>query len=163
MSRFLLTPCVYAFILIQGATLVEGQASDSAGAYDTRALRVESRPGDWVLLRGRQGEVVGSINAFRGALDLPAVLGPSPEAVREARVFTDTYRKGGILAGVGIALFGVGRGIAGINDIDPAISVSATVASTAGVFLAAYGAKYLYQASSALSKAVWWHNRELTR
>ena len=163
MSRFLLTLCVWHCILIQGASMVEAQVSDPAAAYDTRALRLESRPGSWLLLRGREGEVVGSINAFRGAVDLPAVLGSSPEAVREARVFAETYRRGGVLLGLGIGIFGVGGGIARIDQLGSAASVSATIAATAGVFLAAYGARYLYQASSALSKAVWWYNRDLTR
>ena len=163
MSRFLLSLSVCLYTLIQGASMVDAQASDSVAAYDTRALRLESRPGSWLLLRGREGEVVGSINAFRGALDLPAVLGSSPEAVREARVFAETYKKGGVLMGLGIGLFGVGGGIARIDQLGSIASVSATVAATAGVFLAAYGARYLYQASSALSKAVWWYNRDLTR
>lgn len=149
--------------MVGGVTTMEGQQQIEPTRYDAQALRVESRPGDWVLLRGRDGEVVGRIAAFRGALDLPAVFGPSPDAVREAREFTHSYGKGGRLLGVGIAVFGVARGIAGISDIDPAISISATVASTAGVFMAAYGIKYLYRAHRALGKAVWWYNRELTR
>ncbi len=162
MSRCLRVVCVVGHVLVGGVTTMEGQHIEPS-RYDTQALRVETRPGDWVLLRGRDGEVVGKIAAFRGALDLPAVFAASPEAVREAREFTQSYNRGGVLLGVGIAAFGIGRGIGGIEDIDPAISISATAASTVGVFLAAYGIKYLYKAYSALGKAVWWYNRELTR
>ena len=162
MSRFLLSLSVCLYTLIQGANMVEGQENPSA-LYDSRSLRLETRPADWVLIRGREGKVVGSINAFRGSLDLPEIFSTSPEAVREARVFTDSYKKGGVLVGVGIGLFGVGGGIASIDNIQPAASVSAAVAATAGVVLAAYGTRYLYKASSALSKAVWWYNRDLTR
>lgn len=151
-----------------GPAVMQGQEKDKSNPgpsteYDARALRIESHPGQWLLVRGREGVVVGDLGALRRPVDLASVVAPSENAVREARVFKSAYKRGGLTLGLGIAAFGIGTGVGRMDDLDPAISTTTSVASVAGVLLMAYGAVYLNRASRALARSIWWYNRDLAR
>ncbi|HLA13504.1 MAG TPA: hypothetical protein VJZ25_00640 [Gemmatimonadaceae bacterium] len=142
---------------MQGQELVQEPA-----AYDARALRVEARAGNWLLVRGRDGMVLGKIGAFRG-LDLATAVAPSPEAVREAREFKHNYDRGSTLLGIGIALWGIGVGVSRMDDLDPVISTSAWAAVVGGSALMFYGGTRINKGLSALGRSIWWYNRDLVR
>lgn len=140
---------------------MEGQEQEPA-AYDARALRVEAHSGNWLLVRGRDGAVVGKIGAFRG-LDLATVVAPSPDALREARQFKHDYHRGSTLLGIGIALWGIGVGVSRMDDLDPVISTSAWAAVVGGSAMTFYGGTLINKGLSALARSIWWYNRDFAR
>ena len=163
MSRSFLAACVTACVLGAGGTSMQGQEQQQEpAAYDARALRIEARSGNWLLVRGRDGAVVGKIGGFRG-LDLAAVVEPSPEAVREAREFKHNYDRGSTLLGIGIALWGIGVGVARVDDLDPLIASSAWTAVLGGSALMFYGGTRINNGLSALARSIWWYNRDFAR
>lgn len=163
MSRFLLAFCLVSCALAGRPTEMEGQKLDEPTLYDAQALRVESRDADRVVVRGRDGIVLGKLSGFRGGLDLSAVVAPSPNAVREARDFSKSYRRGSWAVFAGVTAMSAGVLVMGINDVDPAILGSVKAASLGGFVLAVYGATQLNKAYTALSRSIWWYNRDLGR
>jgi hypothetical protein len=163
MPKCLLAVLLACYCLVGEASKTEAQEQEKVTEYDTRALRVESRGADRVVVRGRDGTVLGKINGLRGGLDLAAVVAPSPDAVREARDFSKTYRRGSWAVAAGLTAVSAGILVSRINDVDPAVSRSVDVVSVAGFVLAVYGAAQLNKAYTALAKSIWWHNRDLAR
>lgn len=163
MLRFSTTLFVGSCLLIGGATTVSGQEQSDSKQYEAQALRLETRPGAWILVRGWEGVEVGRLGVLRGGVDLQAVMAPSANAVREARAFERDYSRGGLTAGIGIAAFGVGYGIARIDDVDSNVTTPATIVSVAGAILAVYGGFRLQKAYNALNRSIWWYNRDLPR
>lgn len=139
---------------------MDGQEQSlTAVSYDANALRVESSWGKRVLVRGRDGTVVGRIGS--GGFNLPAALAPSPNAVREAEEFGRKYRRGNTILAIGILAWGVGGGVARMDGIDAAVAIPAWTAVAAGTFMMAYGGVQLNKAFTALSRSIWWYNRDL--
>ncbi|MDP9206616.1 MAG: hypothetical protein M3P12_14400 [Gemmatimonadota bacterium] len=128
-------------------------------SYDENALRVESRRGDLQIVRGVQGTVVARAGVFHGP-KVAFLVGQSDSALAEALVFEHEYGPGQYLAGFGIATLGAAIGASRIADINPTIPTGLTIASVA---LITYGGSKLEKAYRALSKAIWWYNRDLNR
>ncbi|MDQ6770473.1 MAG: hypothetical protein M3Z54_10855 [Gemmatimonadota bacterium] len=154
MSRLAVALCA-AQLLMAEATAMGAQES----GYDENALRVESRLGNLRIVRGIQGTVVARTGVFRGPR-VANLLTQSDSAVAEARVFERDYLPGEIAASLGIATLGAALGAARIPDINSAIPSGLTAAS---VILIAYGGSKLESAYRALSKAIWWYNRDLKK
>ena len=95
---------------------------------------------------------------FLGAAIFSKSLGDN--ALAEARVFERDYEPGQSFAALGIATLGAAIGASRIPDINNAIPAGLT---TASVLLIAYGGSKLESAYRALSKAVWWYNRDLRK
>lgn len=154
MSR--LVPVLFgAQLLIMGANAMAAQES----AYDENALRVESRQGNLQILRGIEGKVAARAGIFHGP-NLSNLVIQSDSALAEAKVFERDYQPGQWLAALGIATLGAAIGASRINDINPVIQVGLTATSFTSL---AYGGKKLHSAYGALSKAIWWYNRDLKR
>jgi hypothetical protein len=162
MSRFLLAVLVGSYALVGGARTMDGQEQREGTVYDAQAVRIESSWGNRFLVRGRDGIVVGKIGG-RGGLDLATALSPSPNAVREAKEFNRNYSRGSTILAIGIVVWGVGSGVARMDDIDAAVAVPAWTAVAAGTFLIGYGGYQLNKAFSALARSVWWYNRDFGR
>lgn len=161
MQGFLLAVFLGSCMMFGGTKKMESQEPDPPAEYDDRALRVESRDADRVVVRGRDGAVLGKLSGFRGGFDLAAAVAPSANAVREAKDFTRNYRRGTWAMSAGLIGMSAGILVSRIDDVDPAISTSADVAAGAGLFLAVVGAAYLNKAYTALSRSIWWYNRDL--
>lgn len=131
--------------------------------YDASALRVEVRDGNRLLVQGREGTVLGKVGRGVRSIDLAAAVGASPDAVREAREYSQHNRRGSTMLAVGIALWGVGGGVALMDGIDLAVSIPAWTAVGAGAVLTYYGGVHLARASTALARSIWWYNRDLAR
>jgi len=144
-----------AYLLITGASAMAAQES----VYDENALRVESRQGNLRIVRGVEGIVVARAGILHGPKVANLVM-RSDSALAEAKVFERDYDPGQWVLGLGIATLGAAIGASRIHDINPAIQGSLTAAS---VILLAYGASKLDSAYRALSKAIWWYNRDLKR
>jgi hypothetical protein len=153
MSRLMLALCAGSFLLTIGPTVMTAQDQ----SYDEDALRVESHRGDVQIVRGVQGTVVARSGVFHGP-KVAILVSRSDSALAEAKVFERDYMPGQILAGLGIATLGAAIGASRIDDINQAIPAGLTIVS---VSLIAYGGTKLESAYRALSKAIWWYNRDL--
>jgi hypothetical protein len=144
-----------AHLLTTGASVMTAQEL----GYDENALRVVSRQGNMRILRGVGGTVVASGGILHGP-KLAHLVSQSENAVAEAKIFERDYDPGQWVLGLGIATLGAAIGASRITDINPVIQVG--LFATTFVSLG-YGGKKLHSAYEALSKAVWWYNRDLKR
>ena len=151
----LITALCAAQLLFLGATPMDAQDS----SYDQNALRVESRLGDLQIVRGIQGTVVAQAGLFRGP-KVASLVSQSEQALVEAKVFERNYEPGQAFAALGIATLGAAIGTSRIPDINAAIPSGLTAAS---FLLIAYGGSKLESAYRALSRSIWFYNRELKR
>jgi hypothetical protein len=154
MPRLIVALCA-AQLFLMGATVMSAQEA----SYDENALRVESRLGDLQIVRGTQGIVVARAGVFHGPR-VAALVGQSEKAVAEARVFEREYAPGQTVLALGIATLGATIGASRIDEINLAIPATLSVATFS---LIAYGGVKLERAYRALSKAIWWYNRDLKR
>lgn len=151
----LITALCAAQLLFLGATPMDAQDS----SYDQNALRVESRLGDLQIVRGIQGTVVAQAGLFRGP-KVASLVGQSEQALAEAKVFERNYEPGQAFAALGIATLGAAIGASRIPDVNAAIPSALTAAS---FLFIAYGGSKLERAYRALSRSIWFYNRELKR
>jgi hypothetical protein len=153
MSRFLLALCTGTCILTTGPTLMTAQERN----YDENALRIDEHGGTIRIVKGASETVVAKIGVFR-AVDVTAVVSPSPKAIAEATVFQRNYRPGTWLASLGIATLGAAIGASRISGLNRAVPTSLTIVS---VSLITVGGVKLETAHRALARAIWWYNRDL--
>ena len=134
------------------------RAADSTRTYGASALRFETSWGNVSLIRGADGPVVGTLGWFRD-FDLTQLLATSPSAVADARVFQTNNFRGSIIGAIGATTTMVGV-IVAANSSNNAAS---PVLVIGGVGAMVWGAQHLSTSYSALSRALWWYNRDLPR
>jgi hypothetical protein len=127
--------------------------------YDEEALRIDQHRGTVSIVRGVSETTVLKVGAFRAA-DVAGVVSPSPNAVTQARIFEREYRPGMWMVSLGVATLGAAIGSYRIAGLNQAVPTGLTVA---GVSLITYGGWRLGNAYRALSKSVWWYNRDLKK
>lgn len=154
MPRLTIALCAVLFLSLRATTMV---AQDSS--YDENALRVESRLGDLQIVRGIQGTVVARAGVFHGP-KVANLVSQSEKALAEAKAFERNYEPGQAFVALGIATLGAAIGASRIQDINAAIPSGLTAAS---FLLIAYGGSKLESAYRALSRAIWFYNRDLKR
>jgi hypothetical protein len=153
MSRLLVAPLVAAYLMHGGVSVLNAQA----GTYDENALRVEGQRGDFRIVRGTDGTLLGKIGVFRG-VDVTKLVASSEKAMIEAKSFARDYKPGVLLLSLGIATLGAGIGVSEIHDVNRTITTGLMLAGTG---LIVYGAGRLENAYNALSRSIWWYNRDL--
>jgi hypothetical protein len=134
------------------------QSSDSSRGYDAKALRFESRWGSADIIRGADATVIGTAGWFRD-FDVEKLIESSPHAVAEARAFKTNNFRGSLVGGLG-ALTLVTGAILTANSSNNAAS---PILMIAGAGAMAWGAQHLNSGYSALSRSLWWYNRDLVR
>jgi hypothetical protein len=139
------------------AAVTAAASADSSRTYDSQALRFESRWGSADIQRGVNGTVIGTVGWFRD-FDVEALVASSPRAVAEARNFKTQNFRGSLVGGVGALTFLSGIVIAS-NSSNNAASPILIIAGAGGI---AWGAHHLQVGYSALSRAFWWYNRDLS-
>ena len=132
--------------------------SDSSHSYDAQALRFESRWGSADIIRGANGPVVGTAGLFRD-FDVTQLVGSSPQAVTEARAFKTNNFRGSLVGGLGATTVVVGA----ILTSNSSNNAASPILIVAGSIAVAWGVQHLNTGYSALSRALWWYNRDLTR
>ncbi len=132
--------------------------SDSSRSYDARALRFESRWGSADIIRGADGPVIGTAGLFR-SFDVEKLVGSSTRAVAEARTFKTNNFRGSLVGGLGATTVVVGA----ILTSNSSNNAASPILIVAGSIAAAWGVQHLNAGYSALSRALWWYNRDLTR
>jgi len=155
MSRLLLALCVGAHLTLGGPAVLSAQD----GNYDENALRLEGNGGDLRIVRGVQGTVLAHISSFRKT-DVAKLVAPSEHAMAEARIFSRDYLPGSWISGLGIATMGAAIGASRIHDLNRVIPAGLTISAAA---LLVYGGGRLQNAYNALSRSIWWYNRDLKR
>lgn len=131
---------------------------DSVRSYDSQALRFESRWGSADIKRGAAGSSIGTVGWFRN-FDVEQLVSASPRAVTEARTFRAENFHGSLATGVGALTFLTGV-ILTSNSSNNAASPILIIVGAGGI---AWGAQHLQLGYSALTRAFWWYNRDLTR
>ena len=142
------------FALMTSTAEIEAQER----TYEEDALRLDSGLSGLRIVRGVSDSVVLTVGIVR-AVDVVRLVAPSPNAVAQAKVFESNYRQGIWTAVVGV---GVWAAVFAIDHIGPNVPVPVGVTFTT-VALVTYGAMRVDTAKRALSKAVWWYNRDLKR
>jgi hypothetical protein len=132
-------------------------ASDSSHSYDAQALRFESRWGSADIIRGANGPVIGTAGLFRD-FDVTQLVGSSPQAVTEARAFKTNNFRGSLVGGLGATTVVVGA----ILTSNSSNNAASPILIVAGSIAVAWGVQHLNTGYSALSRALWWYNRDLT-
>ncbi|MDQ6872236.1 MAG: hypothetical protein M3037_09550 [Gemmatimonadota bacterium] len=127
--------------------------------YDEDALRVEQRRGTISIVRGVSETTVLKIGAFHAA-HVAGIVGRSPNAVAEAKIFDRDYLPGAWITSLGIATLGAAIGSSRISNLTQAVPAGLTIA---GMSLIVYGGLRLEKAYRGLSKAIWWYNRDLKK
>jgi hypothetical protein len=148
-SRFLLALAGCA------SMMVFSTAGQAQSGYDTQALRFEATWGNVRIHRGSDDVVVGTTGWFRD-FDIEKLLATSPRALAEARDYKTKNFRGSVLGGVGAltALVGVAVAANGSNN------ASSPILIIAGVSGMVWGAQHLSMSYAALSRALWWYNRD---
>ena len=132
------------------------QASDSSRGYDAQALRFESRWGSADIVRGAGGTVIGTVGWFRD-FDVEKLVESSPHAVVEARAFKTNNFRGSLVGGLGAVTLVTGA----ILTANTSNNAASPILMVAGAGAVAWGASHLNAGYSALSRAMWWYNRDL--
>jgi hypothetical protein len=153
MTRSMLWLFVGAYLVLGGTKVLSAQDAK----YDESALRLEGHGGDLRIVRGVQGTVVAHIGGFRTP-DVSAIVSPSEKAMIEAKSFAHDYGPGNWIAAAGIVALGAGIGVSRIHDADRSM---ATGLAVSGAALILYGGTRIQSAYNALTRSIWWYNRDL--
>ena len=131
---------------------------DSSSAYDAQALRFESSWGSADIIRGAKGEVVGTVGWFRH-YDVEKLVQSSPQAVAAARDFRVANFRGSLVSTIGASLVAIGIAVA-TNNSNNASTPVLIIAGAGGI---GWGLQKINSSYAALSRALWWYNRDLSR
>ena len=131
---------------------------DSASNYDSQALRLESHWGEYRVVRGAKGSVVGTVGPIH-TFDVEQLVARSPVAAAEARVYKANHLPASIVGVTGAVSLVTGIIVAS-NSSNNASSPLLIIAG-AGAMI--WSAQHLNTAYAALSRSIWWYNRDLKR
>ena len=126
--------------------------------YDAKSLRIESHWGSYRVIRGATGPVIGTVGVVR-SFDLEKAVASSPVAAAEARVYQANHLPGSIAAITGTLALAAGI----IMSTNSSNNASTPILIVAGAGAIGWGAVHLNNAYSALSRSLWWYNRDLKR
>ena len=131
--------------------------------YDSCSLRLEL----FEVKRGAGNERVGRFGMFGRTAMTPLVLQTSDSAMAHARLFDREYSRGLKLTWAGLlitapTLAALMHHSNGRDDFD-GTSIALAGGVLVGTFIETIGTNKLRNAQKALSRALWWHNRELPR
>jgi hypothetical protein len=133
-------------------------APDTASSYDSQALRLESHWGEYRVVRGAKGSLVGTVGPVR-TFDVEDLVKRSPVAAAEARVYKANHLPASIVGVAGALSFVTGVIVAS-NSSNNASSPILIIAGSGAMF---WSAQHLNTAYAALSRSIWWYNRDLKR
>lgn len=157
-SRIIWALIAGASCIVFRATPAGAQSSDSTRGYDGLALRYESSWGSARIIRGADGPIVGTVGWFR-SFDVEKLVAASPPALAEARVYKSNNFRGSVVGSLGAAAAVVGIVVAANNNNN----ASTPILIIGGFGAMAWGAQHLNTSFAALSRSLWWYNRDLAR
>lgn len=136
----------------------QADSTKAAAAYDSQALRFESRWGSADIIRGANDQVIGAVGWFRD-FDVEKLVQSSPQALIAAREFKADNFRGSLVSTIGASVMAIGVAVAS-NNSNNASTPMLIIAGAGGI---AWGLQHLNRSYSALSRALWWYNRDLGR
>ena len=143
--------------LLQAAAAA-AQSNDSTRSYDGQALRYESYWGNAKIIRGADGPVVGTAGWFR-SFDVEKLVAQSPSALIEARRYNTNNFRGSVVGSIGAATTLIGI----LVTANSSNNASSPMLIIAGVGTMAWSAQHFRIAYSALSRSLWWYNRDVAQ
>ncbi|HJQ12965.1 MAG TPA: hypothetical protein VJ840_18180 [Gemmatimonadaceae bacterium] len=132
--------------------------ADSSKAYDSQALRFESSWGSADIMRGAKGEVLGTVGWFRH-FDTEKLVQSSPQAAAAAHDFQVSNFRGSLVSTIGASLVAIGIAVASNNGNNASTPVL-IIAGAGGI---GWGLQHINSSYAALSRALWWYNRDIGR
>ena len=158
MTRIVLALIAGVLALFGGTTTVAAQSHDSTRGYDGQALRYESHLGRGRIIRGADGPLIGTVGWFSD-FDVEKLVAISPSARAEARVYKTNNLRGSVVTSIGAAATVIGVAVTanGSNN------ASSPVLIIGGLGAVVWGAQHFRIAYSALSRSLWWYNRDVAR
>jgi hypothetical protein len=136
----------------------QARAAVSSCTYDRCAFRIEGID----IVQGMEGRRVGRIWPF-GVPAMTQFVAGSDSAVKYARIFERDYPRGTAIGLVGAVM--TGAALQGMFDDFPPSKVHEEWVAAFAVGLGAgiWGGILEGRARRALSKSIWWYNRDLPR
>jgi hypothetical protein len=131
---------------------------DSTRSFDTQSLRFETSWGKANIIRGANGPVVGTVGWFR-RFDVEKMVESSPNALEQVKIFTTNNFRGSLVSALGAVTVGVGILVAGNN----ANNAATPMVIIAGGGAIGWGLHHIDIGYAALSKSLWWYNRDIAR
>ena len=131
---------------------------DSTAPSKVGALRYESSWGSADIIRGADGPVLGTVGWFRN-FDVAKLVEASPRAVAEAKDFQTSNFRGSLVSTLGAATMAIGI-VVSANSSNNAAS---PILIIGGGGMVGWGLQHINRGYAALSKALWWYNRDAVR
>lgn len=157
-SRMILALIVGVFVVFGGTTTVAAQSRDSTRGYDGQALRYESHLGRGRIIRGADGPLIGTVGWFSD-FDVEKLVATSPSALAEARVYKTNNLRGSVVTSIGAVATVIGVAV----TANSSNNASSPILIIGGLGAVAWGAQHFRIAYSALSRSLWWYNRDINR
>ena len=154
-SRMIRALIAGASCMVLCVSTAGAQRTDSA-RYDGQALRYESSWGNARIIRGADGPLVGTAGWFR-SFDVERLVATSAPARAEARVYKTNVFRGSVIGSIGAAATAVGI----VVTANGSSNASSPILIIGGVGAMLWGAQHFNIAFSALSRSLWWYNRDL--
>jgi len=134
------------------------QIKDSTRITEAQALRYETYFGNARIIRGADGPVVGTAGWFRD-FDVEKLVAASPSAVTDARLYKTNNSRASIVGSIGATLTLVGVAV----TANASNNASSPILIIGGVGMMAWAAQHFTIAYSALSRSLWFYNRDAGR
>jgi hypothetical protein len=157
-SRIVLALIAGVCFVFGGTTTAGAQTNEPSHGYDGRALRYESYLGRGRIIRGADGPLIGTVGWF-SSFDVEKLVATSPSARAEARVYKTNNLRGSVVTSIGAAATVIGVAV----TANRSNNASSPILIIGGLGAVAWGAQHFRIAYSALSRSLWWYNRDVTR
>jgi hypothetical protein len=141
-----------------GARAAGAQSKDSTRITEAQALRYETYFGNARIIRGADGPVVGTAGWFRD-FDVEKLVATSPSAVTDARLYKTNNIRASVVGSIGATLTLVGVAV----TANASNNASSPILIIGGVAMMAWAAQHFTIAYSALSRSLWFYNRDSGR
>ncbi len=131
--------------------------NDSTRAGNNQPLRYESSWGNANIIRGADGPVIGTVGWFRD-FDVQKLVQSSPRAAAEAKSFQTNNFRGSLVSALGATTVAVGI----VVTANASNNAASPILIIGGAGAIGWGLQHINIGYRALSRALWWYNKDLT-
>ncbi len=157
-SRTIWALIASASCVMFGSRAAGAQSKDSTQGSEVQALRYESYFGNARIIRGADGPTVGTAGWFRD-FDVEKLVANSPSAQQDARVYKTNNFRASVVGSIGATITLIGVAV----TANSSNNASSPILIIGGLGAMAWAAQHFNIAYSALSRSLWWYNRDLGR
>jgi hypothetical protein len=141
-----------------GARTAGAQSKDSTRSTEVQTLRYETYFGNARIIRGADGPVVGTAGWFRD-FDVERLVATSPSAQTDARLYKTNNFRASVVGSIGATVTLIGVAV----TANASNNASSPILIIGGVGMMAWAAQHFTIAYSALSRSLWWYNKDIAR